>query len=202
MLVARQVIRLCFFPEHRTFHLHPCTSFQVPQSGLLRVVSIAAQCRHVGLVGVGVSTRGPQGIVHHQVHLSEEGVEQQVHGTYRRICTLENIGFQGLDVRAIGLKDPTLKAQVEVAEVQVVVTVCRDQELQRHSPDLTWGWYTPGSHRCCLSVRAACFAGPVHCWCVPHRAVACRPEVTLCKNSWPVSERVTFGCASYTMFLW
>ena len=32
----------------------------------------------VGPVGVGVSTHGHQGIVHHQVHLPEGGVEQQV----------------------------------------------------------------------------------------------------------------------------
>ena len=63
------------------------------------------------------------------VVLSEEGVEQWVHGAHGSIHTLGSVGFQGLELRAIWIKDPTLQVQVAVAEVQVVITAGGDQEL-------------------------------------------------------------------------
>ena len=54
--------------------------------------------------------------------------------------TLGSIGFQGLDVRAIWIKDPTLQVQVAVAEVQVVITAGGDQELLKSTTLQTWLW--------------------------------------------------------------
>ena len=42
-------------------------AFQVPKPGLLGITSIAEQGHQVGHVGMGVSTHGHQGKVHHQL---------------------------------------------------------------------------------------------------------------------------------------
>ena len=82
-----------------------------------------------------------------------------------------------------------------MAEVQVLVSAGRDQELQRSTT------LRANVHQVVIDdaylQRVACSSGPVHSWCMAHRTVACMPEAISCKKGWRMSERVTYGCACF-----
>ena len=71
-----------------------------------------------------------QDVVHDQIYLSEQGVEQQVHRPHWAFLVRAVVTLEGFDRWPIGFQDLTLQVEIAVAQVQVVLATGRDLELQ------------------------------------------------------------------------
>ena len=100
------------FPAHCKFLPRRGPTFRVLWPGFLGLATIAGQHGQVGPIQVGVPTGFYQYVVHHQVHLSEQGMEQQVHGPK---CGLPACELGRLNGQPIGFQDLTFKVVIAVA---------------------------------------------------------------------------------------
>ena len=168
--------------QHVVFACHICgQTFQALQLNILGLATIAEQHSQVGPVLVGVTTHSHQNAVYHQVHLSEQGVKQEVHRPHWALLARIVVTLDGFDEWPIGSgrnssgSGPSSRHHWQGSRTPG----------KQHPLGPTWDRFAPGNHRPCLSARAAHCPDPPHSWCMACRAVACRPEVT----SWLVRAR-------------
>ena len=139
---------------------------------------------------VGVPASHHQDVVPQEVHLSEQGVEQQVQRPHHGLvaCFPFVFGLRALDSPSISLQDPA--AQVEDStgsgSGNCHCWLKPGTPGDCLSQGWTWGPSTPRSRPPRLSARVEHFAGAVACWCMAPGVAESRPEVL----SWLIGARV------------